>query len=74
MPSCQRRTCCCSGRCRQCVDFVAAVVVNGAYRQVEDVAKPAAAVDDKKRQPTKQSQGKELTREGDATAEAVTSW
>jgi hypothetical protein len=56
------------------VDFVAAVVVNGAYRQVEDVAKPAAAVDDKKRQPTKQSQGKELTREGDATAEAVTSW
>jgi hypothetical protein len=56
------------------VDFVAAVVVNGAYRQVEDVAKPAAAVDDKKRQPTKQSHGKELTREGDATAEAVTSW
>jgi hypothetical protein len=56
------------------MDFVAAAVVNGAYRQVEDVAKPAATVDDKKRQSTKQSQGTELTREGDATVEAVIAW
>jgi hypothetical protein len=48
---------------------VEAVVVNEACRHVEDVAAPAAAVDDDKyNNPTKHSQGTELTREGDATA------